>query len=368
MWHPSIFGVIFCAFLASTSGLLQSRIKRQSGVLETSSGIAAGVGKADLEALKSELEYMIHENFLELEAKTEVFLQRQIKEKYEKKFERTMEEMAEQIFNLTNEVDGLNRRCSCIRGGAGGGGSGGGVPSSDAWERDIRRRAQFACNNMAVTASNSSYHGGKVFGLCDNNGWLAFHRSYGTSDLFTSKNWAQYRHGFGQAGGNSPAEFWLGLEALNRITRANSRFQLMIRGSFKNDETNGDYAGKNGWIVYDEFSIDDEERNYAIHIGPIVDHHGFSRVTEFDPIHDVTQNPERKLDGSAFSTWDSDNDLTSANCADTYHNVGWWFNACYHVCFTQKNPFWFDGEKLQYFEKVEMLVRDVGGSAPNGRK
>ena len=60
---------------------------------------------------------MIHENFLELEAKTEVFLKRQIKEKYEKKFERTMEEMAEQIFNLTNEIDGLNRRCSCLRGG-----------------------------------------------------------------------------------------------------------------------------------------------------------------------------------------------------------------------------------------------------------
>ena len=55
MWHPSIFGAIFCAFLASTSGLLQSRIKRQSGVLETSSGIAAGVGKADLEALKVEV-------------------------------------------------------------------------------------------------------------------------------------------------------------------------------------------------------------------------------------------------------------------------------------------------------------------------
>ena len=60
---------------------------------------------------------MIHENFLELESKTEVFLQRQIKDKYEKKFERTMEEMAEQIFNLTNEIDGLNRRCSCLRRG-----------------------------------------------------------------------------------------------------------------------------------------------------------------------------------------------------------------------------------------------------------
>jgi len=128
----------------------------------------------------------------------------------------------------------------------------------------------------------------------------------------------------------------------------------------------GEFAGKSGWIIYDQFTIDTEFQNYAIHIGPILDHAGFSRVTEFDPIHDVTQNPERKLDGSAFSTWDSDNDLTTANCADTYQNVGWWFNACYHVCFTQKNPFWYDGEKLQYFDKVEMLVKDVGGSA--GRK
>jgi len=351
---------IFCSIWASTSGLLQHRIKRQSVALDS-----AGVKKTDLEALKAELEYLIHENFLELESKTEVFLQRQIKEKYEKKFERTMEEMQEQIFNLTNEIDGLNRRCSCLRGGGGGGG--GGVPSSDAWERDIRRKAQFACNNMAVTASNSSFHGGKVFGLCDKDGWLALHRSYGTSDLFTSKNWSQYQRGFGQAAGNSRAEFWLGLEALNRITKANSRFQLMIRGSFKNDESNAEFAGKSGWIIYDEFSIDSERQNYAIHIGPILDHFGFSRVTEFDPIHDVTLNPERKLDGTAFSTWDSDNDLTSANCADTYHNVGWWFNACYHVCFTQKNPFWFDGERLQYFEMVEMLVRDVGGSAPAGR-
>ena len=52
-----------------------------------------------------------------MEAKTEIFLTRHIKEKYEKKFERTMEEMTEQIFNLTNEIDGLNRRCSCLRGG-----------------------------------------------------------------------------------------------------------------------------------------------------------------------------------------------------------------------------------------------------------
>jgi len=357
------------AMAGLSSALLQHRFKRQSAGAAVAA--AAGVGnvdKSDLEALKSELEYMIHENFLELEAKTEVFLKRQIKEKYEKKFERTMEEMAEQIFNLTNEIDGLNRRCSCLRGGGGGGG-GGGVPSNDAWERDIRRRAQFACNNMAVTASNSSYHGGKVFGLCDNNGWMTFHRSFGNTDLFQNKNWAQYRQGFGQAGGNSQAEFWLGLEAIHRITKANSRFQLMIRGTFKNDESNGDFAGKSGWILYDQFSIDDEQRNYAIHIGPILDHYGFSRVTEFDPIHDVTKNPERKLDGAAFSTWDSDNDQTSANCADTYSNVGWWFNACYHVCFTQKNPFWYDGERLQYFDKVEMLVKDVGGSAsPAGRK
>ena len=67
---------------------------------------------------------------------------------------------------------------------------------------------------------SSSFHGGKVFGLCDKDGWLALHRSYGTSDLFTSKNWSQYQRGFGQAPGNSRAEFWLGLEALNRITKA----------------------------------------------------------------------------------------------------------------------------------------------------
>jgi len=363
-WALFLFSAL--SFVALNSALLQRRFKRQTGASssDAASEIAAmgSVGKSDLEALKSELEYMIHENFLELEAKTEIFLTRHIKEKYEKKFERTMEEMTEQIFNLTNEIDGLNRRCSCLRGGS----ASGAVPSSDAWERDIRRRAQFACNNMAVTASNCSDHKGKVFGLCDNDGWLTFHRSFGNSELFTSKNWAQYRQGFGQAGGNTEAEFWLGLEALNRITKANSRFQLMIRGTFKNEERNGEFAGKSGWIVYDQFTIDNEFQNYAIHIGPILDHYGFSRVTEFDPIHDVTKNPERKLDGSAFSTWDSDNDLTSANCADTYDNIGWWFNACYHVCFTQKNPFWYDGEKLQYFEKVEMLVKDVGGSA--GRK
>ena len=41
----------------------------------------------------------------------------------------------------------------------------------------------------------------------------------------------------------------------------------MIRGTFKNDESNGDFAGKSGWILYDLFTIDDEQRNYAIHIG-----------------------------------------------------------------------------------------------------
>merc|ERR1712168_1387894 len=196
MSRTAVFLLSFFCLVAVGSAILKHRIKRQSISAEA-------IEKSDLEALKSELEDMIHENFLELEAKTEVFLKRQIKDKYEKKFERTMEEMTEQIFNLTNEIDGLNRRCSCLRGGGGGG-----VPSSDAWERDIRRRAQFACNNMAVTASNSSYHGGKVFGLCDSEGWLTFHRSYGTSDLFSNKNWGQYREGFGQAGGNSQAEFW----------------------------------------------------------------------------------------------------------------------------------------------------------------
>lgn len=355
MSRTAVFLLSFFCLMAVGSAILKHRIKRQSISAEA-------IDKADLEALKTELEYMIHENFLELEAKTEVFLKREIKEKYEKKFEKTMEEMSEQIFNLTNEIDGLNRRCSCLHGGARSG-NGAGVPSTTAWERDIRRRAQFACNNMAVTASNSSHHGGKVFGLCNDDGWLVFHRNFGISGLFSDKNWGQYRVGFGQAGGNSEAEFWLGLEALNRITSADSRFQLMIRGLFKSDETGGDYAGRTGWIVYDQFRIANEDNNYAIHIGPILDYEGFTRVTEFDPIHDVTMFPERKLDGSAFSTWDSDNDETSANCADTYQNVGWWFNACYHVCLTQNNPFWYDGQRLMYFDKVEMLVKDVGGSS-----
>jgi len=361
----TLFFIVLLMVVGLTASL-KYRLKRSPADIDTS------VEKSDLEALKTELEYMIHENFLELEAKTEVYLKRHIKEKYEKKFERTMEEMNEQIYNLTNEIDGLNRRCTCLRGVSSSSGSStgrGAVPSSESWESDIKRRAQFACNNMAITASNSSFHRGKVFGLCDDSGWLIFHRSFGSSDLFSGKNWGQYAQGFGQAAGNTQAEFWLGLEALSRITNANSRFQLMIRGLYKPDATGGEFAGKTGWIVYDDFRIDDEDKNYAIHLGSLADYERFSRATEFDPLHDNVMFPDRKLDGVAFSTWDSDNDGTSANCADTYNNIGWWFNACYHVCFTQKNPFWYDGKNLQYFEKIEMLIKDVGGSSRHpGRK
>ena len=49
----SICSAFFCALLASTFGLFQHRIKRQSAALEASSGVGAvNVDKSDLEALK----------------------------------------------------------------------------------------------------------------------------------------------------------------------------------------------------------------------------------------------------------------------------------------------------------------------------
>ena len=68
--------------------------------------------------------------------------------------------------------------------------------------------------------------------------------------------------------------------------------------------------------------LDSETNFYRIHVG------GLSG--DVPDGMEYTASPQWLQNGMKFTTWDSDNDLTSFNCAVKL-NGGWWYNGCYQA-------------------------------------
>ncbi|XP_076808922.1 microfibril-associated glycoprotein 4-like isoform X2 [Clavelina lepadiformis] len=146
-----------------------------------------------------------------------------------------------------------------------------------------------------------------------------FQRRFDGSVNF-QRTWDEYKLGFG----NSEGEFWLGLEAVHRLTR---RGKCDLRVELQNFDDN------HYWAKYSTFSVDSEADLYRLYVG------GY------------TGNATDRLEyhnNQPFTTMDRDNDAFGRNCASEHDGEagGWWYKSCYY---SQLNGFWGENGRSIYW-------------------
>ncbi|XP_078493060.1 fibrinogen-like protein A [Ciona intestinalis] len=174
----------------------------------------------------------------------------------------------------------------------------------------------------------------------DNGGWLVFQRRTDGSENFY-RTWAEYQEKFG----NLSNEFWLGLENLHALTSSGS---YELRVELEDCENDRRYA------KYSSFAIGSGEQQY--------------RLTVSGDSGDAGESLEYH-NGSRFSTFDSDHDASSGNCAVDFHGA-WWYGGCYTSNLngeylncqtnTQRAASWGDFHGHRYSLKfIEMKFRPI---------
>ena len=132
-------------------------------------------------------------------------------------------------------------------------------------------------------------------------GWIVVARRIDGAVDF-DRTWNEYSVGFG-----SPvSEFWIGNEAMHRLTRDNcSRLRIDLTDTY----------GVHWRAEYERFTIDSEETGYRLHVS------GYSGNAT---------DALSYQDGMAFSAKDRDMDISTTDCAANYRG-GWWFSHCQHA-------------------------------------
>lgn len=143
----------------------------------------------------------------------------------------------------------------------------------------------------------------------DGGGWTMFLRNkYG--NITFSKNWVEYRNGFG----NLHYDFWLGNDFLYKAaTFYNSRGRRATQLYVKlMDKYNATFYSK-----YNNFNVLSEAFKYELRISRYITGTAGDSLT---PHNDMR-----------FTTKDHDNDLRNdMNCATAWNERGgWWHNGCY---------------------------------------
>ena len=138
----------------------------------------------------------------------------------------------------------------------------------------------------------------------DGGGWTVFQRRTDGSEKFY-RNWNDYKVGFGQL----HHEHWLGNTHLFTMT-----LQALYPSGSELRVDLQDWTGARRYAKYASFQIGSELTKFQMNIGGYTGNVGDSMVNEHN--------------GMKFSTFDSDNDLNSGNCA--IGNFGaWWYNNCH---------------------------------------
>ncbi|XP_070141034.1 angiopoietin-related protein 4-like [Drosophila kikkawai] len=135
---------------------------------------------------------------------------------------------------------------------------------------------------------------------CNSTGWMTIQKRFDGSENF-NRTWNSYKQGFGDIRG----EFFLGLEKLHQITKAQPH-ELIIQLR--------DINGNSSYAHYNNFQIGSENESYTL--------------KSLGNFSGTSFNGLRVHLGMKFSTYDQDNDmLDNNNCAE--HDLGgWWFNDC----------------------------------------
>lgn len=179
---------------------------------------------------------------------------------------------------------------------------------------------------------------GPVLVYCDiatkSGPWIVFQRRVNGAENFF-RNWTDYRTGFGHL----TSEFWLGNEAIHLLT---SRTKMKLHVDM------WDVHDRYFYVKYEVFKVKSEEEQYAL---VIANHSG---------------NASDALNhhfGMGFSTFDMDNDASSANCAK-HHSGGWWYQHCHRADLNGRYSLgltWYDEMRSDWLQlqKVEMKMAPV---------
>ena len=116
------------------------------------------------------------------------------------------------------------------------------------------------------------------------------------------RGWAEYERGFGDVKG----EHWLGLKNVNCLTGSKPVSQLRVDLA--------DFEGRHKYAHYSYFSVGNPSTNYKLSVGGYSGTAGDSLTAQHN--------------GMQFSTHDSDNDMSSGGCAQSYQGA-WWYNTCH---------------------------------------
>ncbi|XP_034472950.1 microfibril-associated glycoprotein 4-like [Drosophila innubila] len=167
-------------------------------------------------------------------------------------------------------------------------------------------------------------------------GWIVILRRMDGSVNFY-RNWTEYQNGFGDLDG----EFFLGLDKIHAITADKRQELLVIVEDFETDER---------LETYDDFAIGNNVEQYVLSLGK-------ARGTAGDSL--------TRQKGMKFSTFDRDNDIDAANCAERFTGA-WWYEKCHDSQLTGKynDPTWGKGVNWDSFrgpnyslKKAVMMIR-----------
>ncbi|XP_036407369.1 fibrinogen gamma chain-like [Megalops cyprinoides] len=152
------------------------------------------------------------------------------------------------------------------------------------------------------------------------SGWTVLQRRRDGSVDF-SKNWIQYKEGFGYLSPDDTTEFWLGNEKMHLLsTQSHIPYVLRIELT--------DWDGKKKNADYAMFKVGSEADQYRL---TYAYYFGGDAGDAFDG-YDFGDDPSDKIytshNGMQFSTSDRDNDRYEGNCA-LQDRSGWWMNRCH---------------------------------------
>ncbi|KFM77344.1 Techylectin-5A, partial [Stegodyphus mimosarum] len=164
----------------------------------------------------------------------------------------------------------------------------------------------------------------------DGGGWTIIQRrgkGFSSPDSFY-RDWKEYKEGFG----NANNDYWLGNENI---------FSLTNEGLYSVRFDITDKDGISRFALYDIFAIDDENKNYKIHIK------GYSGDAG---------NGMKSIDGRPFSTKDrkTDEDV-SEHCSMTRKSA-WWYNGCTSVNLNGLYMPGVDDKKSMYWHEWQSYV------------
>ncbi|XP_052787150.1 fibrinogen C domain-containing protein 1-B-like isoform X3 [Mya arenaria] len=144
----------------------------------------------------------------------------------------------------------------------------------------------------------------------DQGGWTVFqHRVDGSVDFY--RNFSSYENMFGSLQG----EFWLGLKMMHEMTSRKTH-DLRIDITHADDST--------AFSVYAGFSVG-AGSNYTLHVRDALSERGLAVFPSWSRQFNTYAN------GSAFTTFDHDNDDWPArNCA-VEHRGAWWYQRCTYL-------------------------------------